>query len=42
MTVIDIAGAVFFHAELRVGRATMLDRELRSPMPLRERNRRLV
>jgi hypothetical protein len=27
MTVIDAAGAVFFHAELRVGRATMLDRE---------------
>jgi hypothetical protein len=31
MTVIDVAGAVFFRAELRVGPATMLNRERRSP-----------
>jgi hypothetical protein len=29
MIVTDIAGVVFFHAELRVDRATMLDRERR-------------
>jgi hypothetical protein len=34
MTVTDVAGAVFFHAELRVGRATMLDRERRWNTPL--------
>jgi hypothetical protein len=27
MAVTDVAGAVFFQAELRVGRATMRDRE---------------
>jgi hypothetical protein len=27
MTVTDVAGAVFFHAALRVGRATMRDRD---------------
>jgi hypothetical protein len=26
MTVTDVTGAVFFHAELRVGQATMQDR----------------
>jgi hypothetical protein len=37
MTVTDVAGAVFFHAELRVGRATMLDRERRSTMRYEKR-----
>jgi hypothetical protein len=34
MTVTDGAGAVFFHAELRVGRATMRDRDGGAMTPL--------
>jgi hypothetical protein len=30
----DVTGAVFFHAELRVGRATMRDRDGGSAIPL--------
>jgi hypothetical protein len=39
MTVTDIAGAVFFHAELRVGRATMLDRRAARLHRCEERHR---
>jgi hypothetical protein len=34
MAVTDVAGAVFFHAELRVGRASMRDRDGGSTVPL--------
>jgi hypothetical protein len=34
MAMTDVAGAAFFHAELRVGRATMRDRDGGSTTPL--------
>jgi hypothetical protein len=34
MTVTDVTGAVFFHAELRVGRATTRGRDGGSTTPL--------